>query len=104
MFSTDTVPGAFHNSYERFDPPKCHPQTRRVELWAENRNNSARLIPISYQLAQTLPALKPFIQPEVDADVSIFSCSLQDPRSFDLCSERAPRKNSQNPYHVHGHN
>ena len=24
----NTAPGAFHNSGERFDPPKCHPSTR----------------------------------------------------------------------------
>ena len=24
------VPGAFHNSFERFDPPKCHPHTREA--------------------------------------------------------------------------
>jgi hypothetical protein len=26
------VPGAFHNSDERYDPPKCHPHTRRAVL------------------------------------------------------------------------
>ena len=25
-------PGAFHNSDERYDPPKCHPHTRRAVL------------------------------------------------------------------------
>jgi len=25
-----TAPGAFHNSFERFDPPKCHPHTREA--------------------------------------------------------------------------
>jgi len=25
-----TAPGAFHNSLERFDPPKCHPHTREA--------------------------------------------------------------------------
>ena len=27
-----TAPGAFHNSFERFDPPKCHPHTREA-VW-----------------------------------------------------------------------
>ena len=26
------APGAFHNSGERYDPPKCHPHTRRAVL------------------------------------------------------------------------
>jgi len=26
------APGAFHNSDERYDPPKCHPQTRKAVL------------------------------------------------------------------------
>jgi len=26
------APGAFHNSDERYDPPKCHPRTRRAVL------------------------------------------------------------------------
>ena len=26
------APGAFHNSDERYDPPKCHPHTRRAVL------------------------------------------------------------------------
>ncbi|KAF8896738.1 hypothetical protein CPB84DRAFT_1206902 [Gymnopilus junonius] len=35
--------GAFHNSAERFDPPKCHPHTRKAVLgeiidWAENND------------------------------------------------------------------
>ena len=36
-------PGAFHNSDERYDPPKCHPHTRRVVLkkimdWVKDTN------------------------------------------------------------------
>ena len=36
------APSAFHNSTERFDPPKCHPKTReaitaKIEAWAEER-------------------------------------------------------------------
>ena len=36
------APGAFHNSAERFDPPKCYPKTReaitaKIEAWAEER-------------------------------------------------------------------
>ena len=38
------APGALHNSAERYDPPKCHPETRRAILrmileWAEDPNN-----------------------------------------------------------------
>ncbi|KAF8161616.1 hypothetical protein B0H34DRAFT_673507 [Crassisporium funariophilum] len=34
------APGAFHNSEERYDPPKCHPSTRvailrKIRLWVE---------------------------------------------------------------------
>ena len=39
-------PGAFHNSDERYDPPKCHPHTRRVVLkkimdWVKDPNKVA---------------------------------------------------------------
>jgi len=30
LLQAATVPGAFHNSLERFDPPKCHPHTREA--------------------------------------------------------------------------
>jgi len=42
--------GAFHNSAERFDPPKCHPKTReailaKIEAWVEERpENGGRLV------------------------------------------------------------
>ena len=40
------APGAFHNSDERYDPPKCHPHTRKVVLkeitdWAKDVNKVA---------------------------------------------------------------
>jgi hypothetical protein len=40
------APGAFHNSDERYDPPKCHPQTRRAVLkkitdWVKDANKVA---------------------------------------------------------------
>ena len=40
------APGAFHNSNERHDPPKCHPHTRRAVLkkimdWAKDPNKVA---------------------------------------------------------------
>jgi len=40
------APGAFHNSDERYDPPKCHPRTRRVVLkkimdWVKDANKVA---------------------------------------------------------------
>ena len=42
--------GAFHNSAERFDPPKCHPKTReailaKIEAWVKERpENGVRLV------------------------------------------------------------
>jgi len=42
--------GAFHNSAERFDPPKCHPKTReailaKIEAWVKARpENGGRLV------------------------------------------------------------
>jgi hypothetical protein len=43
------VPGAFHNSEERYDPPKCHPHTRRAVLkkimdWVEDANKVALIL------------------------------------------------------------
>ena len=43
------VPGAFHNSAERYDPPKCHPHTRkavlkRIMLWVDDPANEARMM------------------------------------------------------------
>jgi hypothetical protein len=43
------APGAFHNSDERYDPPKCHPRTRRAVLekivdWVENPNKIALIL------------------------------------------------------------
>ena len=40
------APGAFHNSDERYDPPKCHPHTRRAVLkkitdWVKDPNKVA---------------------------------------------------------------
>jgi len=40
------APGAFHDSDERYDPPKCHPQTRRAVLekitdWVKDVNKVA---------------------------------------------------------------
>ncbi|KIM44127.1 hypothetical protein M413DRAFT_443169 [Hebeloma cylindrosporum] len=40
------APGAFHNSDERYDPPKCHPHTRRavlkkIEDWVRDANKVA---------------------------------------------------------------
>ena len=40
-----TAPGAFHNSRERFDPPKCHPRTRegileKIKDWATKKIDS----------------------------------------------------------------
>ena len=43
------APGAFHNSEERYDPPKCHPHTRRAVLkkimdWVKDPNNVALIL------------------------------------------------------------
>ena len=43
------APGAFHNSDERYDPPKCHPQTRRavlkkIEEWVRDVNKVALIL------------------------------------------------------------
>jgi hypothetical protein len=43
------APGAFHNSDERYDPPKCHPHTRRAVLkkimdWAQDANKVAPIL------------------------------------------------------------
>jgi len=43
------VPGAFHNSAERYDPPKCHPHTReavlkRIMLWVNDPDNEAQIM------------------------------------------------------------
>jgi len=43
------APGAFHNSDERYDPPKCHPHTRRAVLkkimdWVNDANKIALIL------------------------------------------------------------
>jgi NACHT domain len=43
------VPDAFHNSAERYDPPKCHPHTReailkRIMLWVDDPANEAQIM------------------------------------------------------------
>ncbi|TFK35991.1 hypothetical protein BDQ12DRAFT_737259 [Crucibulum laeve] len=43
------APGAFHNSSERFDPPKCHPETRKAVLqtiiaWVEDRSRASPIM------------------------------------------------------------
>ena len=43
------VPGAFHNSAERYNPPKCHPHTReavlrRIMLWVDDPANEALIM------------------------------------------------------------
>jgi len=43
------TPGAFHNSDERYDPPKCHPHTRRAVLkkiidWVKDANKVALIL------------------------------------------------------------
>ena len=43
------APGAFHNSEERYDPPKCHPRTRRavlkkIEDWVKDAEKVALIL------------------------------------------------------------
>jgi len=43
------APGAFHNSDERYDPPKCHPHTRRAVLkkimdWVKDANKVSLIL------------------------------------------------------------
>jgi hypothetical protein len=43
------APGAFHNSQERYDPPKCHPHTRRAVLkkimdWVKEANKVSLIL------------------------------------------------------------
>ena len=43
------APGAFHNSEERYDPPKCHPHTRKAVLkkimdWVKDANKVALIL------------------------------------------------------------
>ncbi|KAF4610165.1 hypothetical protein D9613_010251 [Agrocybe pediades] len=45
ILQNNIAPGAFHNSSERYDPPKCHPQTREAVLrkimdWAQGKAGS----------------------------------------------------------------
>ena len=43
------APGAFHNSAERHDPPKCHPHTReavlkKIMMWVDDPANEAQIM------------------------------------------------------------
>ncbi|KAF8162591.1 hypothetical protein B0H34DRAFT_285825 [Crassisporium funariophilum] len=43
------APGAFHNSGERYDPPKCHPSTRvailrKIMLWVQDRDRKEEFL------------------------------------------------------------
>ena len=45
----NVVPGAFHNSAERYDPPKCHPHTReavlrKIMLWVDDPANESQIM------------------------------------------------------------
>ena len=49
FLAKNVVPGAFHNSAERYDPPKCHPHTReavlkRIMLWVDDPVNEAQIM------------------------------------------------------------
>ena len=48
-FLESIVPGAFHNSAERYDSPKCHPHTReailtKIMLWVDDPVNEAQIM------------------------------------------------------------
>ena len=60
------APGAFHNSGERYDPPKCHPHTRKADLkkimdWVKDPNKVALFLwlygPGKSAIAQTIAEL-----------------------------------------------
>ena len=43
------APGAFHNSAERYDPPKCHPHTReavlkKIMMWVDDPANETQIL------------------------------------------------------------
>jgi hypothetical protein len=49
VLKTHVALGAFHNSAERFDPPKCHPHTReavlkRIMQWVDDPSNQAQIM------------------------------------------------------------
>jgi len=49
LLQRKTAPGALHNSDERYDPPKCHPQTREAILqeiidWIEDMDRQTRFL------------------------------------------------------------
>ena len=49
VLKTHIALGAFHNSAERFDPPKCHPHTReailkRIMQWVDDPSNQAQIM------------------------------------------------------------
>ncbi|KDR76528.1 hypothetical protein GALMADRAFT_139451 [Galerina marginata CBS 339.88] len=87
--------GALHDSGERFDPPKCHPNTRKAVLklimeWIEyqnpsspdfisvtGRNHNKRLVAtIAYQIALSFPEVKALIEKAVDCDPALLSRNL----------------------------
>ncbi|KAF8817188.1 hypothetical protein BYT27DRAFT_6948895 [Phlegmacium glaucopus] len=130
LLYSSIAPGAFHNSAERYDPPKCHPATRVAVLeyimkwindlnrlclflWlygpagagksaiaqtiaekchelkilaasfffsrtAVGRNDESRLIPtIVYQLCQSIPAIRKYVEDTLEQDPLILSRSLE---------------------------
>ena len=53
ILKDNVATGAFHNSNERFDPPKCYPNTRTAILdeimnWVENSQSTSSSIPIMW--------------------------------------------------------
>ncbi|KAF8148274.1 hypothetical protein B0H34DRAFT_268812 [Crassisporium funariophilum] len=124
------APGAFHNSGEKFDPPKCQPRTRTAILdyimtWVQNQgrmfgmmwvygptgsgksaivqtiaqycyergllagsfffsrvqagrsNEKYLMATIAYQIALSMPDVRPYINQAVESDPFVFSGSLE---------------------------
>ena len=49
LLEKHVAPGAFHNSAERYDPPKCHPHTRqavlkKIIMWVDDPANEAQIM------------------------------------------------------------
>ncbi|KAJ2930467.1 hypothetical protein H1R20_g6620, partial [Candolleomyces eurysporus] len=89
--------GAIHDSDERFPPPVCHPGTRqavvgRIAAWygyltlpkkrimngvKERNSPSCFIITIAYQLATSIPELKPHIENAVKQNPMILKKALE---------------------------
>ncbi|KAF8161631.1 hypothetical protein B0H34DRAFT_673519 [Crassisporium funariophilum] len=91
------APGAFHNSKERHDPPKCHPSTRvailrKIRLWVEElekthdfmwlhaseRGDAKRLVPtLVYQMCQSMPEIRSYVEDVIEKDPLVVLRSVE---------------------------